>query len=70
MTLMPTLEVTASNWAERIEQLRHDVLCGDDDTDDLVLTPQAEQHHLLMIAALEQAQRHAKLALYLSRKGE
>lgn len=47
--------------AKQIEALRHTALC---DVDDSLLGPMSEQHYLLAIAALEQAQRYATLASY------
>ena len=50
-----------------IEALRHDILFAESDDFDIIKTvkvfPVAEQHMLLAVALLEQAQRHAKLAV-------
>lgn len=64
-------EYTRKDWDKEIEKLRHDMLIGEDDDTEhslFLLTPQAEQHFLLSLAALEAAQRHFKLALLLSEK--
>lgn len=51
----------AQELANEAEKLANDALFGEGST---VLPPMAEQHFLLAIAALNQAQAHFKLANY------
>lgn len=53
--------------AERIESLRLDLVCEIDHT---AIPPQAEEHLMLALCALEQARRHMKLASILTVRGQ
>jgi hypothetical protein len=50
---------TLDALASRIERVRRDCLC---DIDGAGAEAVAEQHYLLALAALDEAQRHARLA--------
>lgn len=56
----PNDYVDPLDLAERLEKLRAECLFEGD----VALPPMAEQHYLLAISAIEQAQRFAKLAHY------
>lgn len=69
MEVVRDIEETAKRVETMREELLFDQVAGDVVNGD-TLTPVAEQHYLVALSLLEQAQRSFMLAAFASRKGE
>lgn len=72
MNGVPMVPIHPSDATRKIDDLRTTLLFGGEVSGDaeIPITPLAEQHYLLALAALEQARSHMKLADYLAMRGE
>lgn len=66
LEVVEDIEVTA----KRVEALRAELLLPGVSEEGDTLSPVAEQHYMMALALLDQAQRAFMLAAYASRRGE